>query len=62
MAQSLTHLRERPGGRSSFPKGGAVSLGPGPQLDGVPWGWQSPVGPQDVLAAEVSKVPFGSAT
>src|SRR5574337_1270789 len=27
-AQPVTHLRGRPHGRSSFPKGGGVSLGP----------------------------------
>ena len=63
LAQTVTHLRERPCGRSSFPKGGGVSLGPGGlRLDVVPWGWQSPWGPQDFLSAEVSKVPLGLAT
>ena len=37
--QTVTHLRERPCGRSSFPKGGGVSLGPaGP-------GWTQCPGP-----------------
>ena len=41
----MTHLRGRPRGSSSFPKGGGVSLGPGPagRLKAVPWGWRSPV-------------------
>ena len=53
----LTHLRERPCRRSSFFKGGGVSLGPGPSEAGsYPWG------PQDFFTAEVSKVPFGFAT
>ena len=45
LAQPVTHLRGRPHGRSSFPKGGGVSLGPGPagRLKAVPWGWRSPV-------------------
>ncbi|XP_055280251.1 dynein axonemal intermediate chain 2-like isoform X1 [Moschus berezovskii] len=44
--QTLRHLRERPRGSSCFPRGGG-----GPRLDAVPWGWRSPVGPQDFLAA-----------
>ena len=57
LAQILTHLRERPCRRSSFFKGGGVSLGPGPSEAGsYPWG------PQDFFTAEVSKVPFGFAT
>ena len=45
LAQTVTHLRGRPRGSSSFPKGGGVSLGPGPagRLKAVPWGWRSPV-------------------
>ena len=64
LAQTVNHLRGRPHGRSSSPKGGGVSLGwtPAGWLDAVPWGWRSPWGPQDFLSAEVSKVPFSLAT
>ena len=62
LAQPVTHLRGRPRGRSSFPKGGGVSLGPGPGWTRCPGAGGHPWGPQDFLEAEVSKVPFGLAT
>ena len=63
LAQTVAHLRERPCGRSSFPKGGGVSLGPaGPGWAQCPGAGNHPWGPQDFLASEVSKVPFGLAT
>ena len=63
LAQTVTHLRERPCGRSSFPKGGGVSLGPaGPGWTQCPGAGNHPWGPPDFLASEVSKVPFGLAT
>ena len=62
LAQPVTHLRGRPHGRSSFPKGGGVSLGPGPGWTRCPGAGGHPWGPQDFLEAEVSKVPFGLAT
>ena len=63
LAQTVTHLRERPCGRSSFPKGGGVSLGPaGPGWTQRPGAGNHPWGPPDFLASEVSKVPFGLAT
>ena len=61
--ETMKDLRERPCGRSSFPKGGGVSLGPaGPGWTQCPGAGNHPWGPQDFLASEVSKVPFRLAT
>ena len=62
LAQTVTHLRERPWGSGSFPKGGGISLGPSPGWMRCPGPGSHPQGPQDFFTAEVSKVPFSLAT
>ena len=62
LAQPERHLRGRPHTRSRFPKGGGISLGPGPGWTRCPGAGSHPWGPQDFLEAEVSKVPFSLAT